>query len=339
MIEDGNLLMGKMKKELKFSLIVPVYNVEKYLRQCIESCEKQDIRKDDYEIVAVNDGSTDNSLSILTNLAREYGNITVVSQANAGLSAARNAGLKVARGKYIWFIDSDDWIETDVLQDFYEECERENLDCLALYYQLVDEKGKCPCPVLTERKVASIVVNGALFLSHYLTDSFCAPTFIFKRSSWLRYDFQFRKNIIYEDLDLIPMVVARMQRVKSCPYVVYNYRQRTSSLVHKVTYKMIDDLYAIIQRYEIRLQTDENKGIIMPLHRIISSAIIGYCILLSKLPNSEEKRKRVITMISEYPKLEQFGELPWLKRSFIHIYNFSPFLLFQMLNMKNKLWK
>ena len=337
MRENVKLAVGRMEKKLKFSLIVPVYNVEEYLQQCIESCEKQNLQKDDYEIVAVNDGSTDGSLDILKGLAERYGNIVVVSQANAGLSAARNAGLEIARGKYIWFIDSDDWIEENTLQGLYDACESENLDCLALYHQEVDENGEHPCPILAERKVSDDVVDGGAFLNYYLTDCFYAPSFVFKRASWLQYNFQFRKGIVYEDLDLIPMAIARMNRVKSWSHVVYNYRQRASSLVRKVNYKMIDDLFTIIGRYKVQLQADGNEGIVESLQRIMSSAIVGYCVLLSKLPDSEERRARTKAVALEYPKLKRYRELSLLKKTLISIYNVSPSLLLLTLKVKNKL--
>ena len=82
------------------SIIIPVYNVERYVEKCIRSCEMQDVT--DFELVVVNDGSTDNSLSIVEQVSKEYENIAIITQKNQGLSAARNAGLQVARGEYVW---------------------------------------------------------------------------------------------------------------------------------------------------------------------------------------------------------------------------------------------
>ena len=92
------------------SMVIPVYNVGQYLEACVNACLDQDLNEQDYEIICVNDGSTDNSLEILERIEKDHGNLHVYSQDNAGVSAARNCGLAHARGEYIWFIDGDDLI-------------------------------------------------------------------------------------------------------------------------------------------------------------------------------------------------------------------------------------
>lgn len=99
------------------SMIIPVYNTEKYLAECLDSCLAQDFPYDDYEIICVNDGSKDGSLDILRSYEARYPNIIVIDQPNGGVSAARNAGLDAARGDYIWFIDADDFIQESVLAE------------------------------------------------------------------------------------------------------------------------------------------------------------------------------------------------------------------------------
>mgnify|MGYP001006884620 CR=1 FL=1 len=97
------------------SLIAPAYNVEKYIEACVHSCENQDLPRDSYEIIIVNDGSTDSTYSTIERLSGVYENIRIVTQKNQGLSVARNNGFKLARGKYVWFIDSDDCISSNCL--------------------------------------------------------------------------------------------------------------------------------------------------------------------------------------------------------------------------------
>ena len=104
-----------MDSQLKISIIIPVYNAEKYLSQCLDSLLEQGIPKEHYEIICINDGSRDASLSILKAYADKYQNIVLVDKENEGVSVTRNIGLDVARGKYIWFVDSDDWIAKDFL--------------------------------------------------------------------------------------------------------------------------------------------------------------------------------------------------------------------------------
>ena len=113
---------------IKVSIVVPIYNVEKYLRECLDSAVNQTL--DDIEIICVNDGSTDSSKDILKEYEKMYSNLIVIDQKNKGLGGARNTGINNARGKYIYFLDSDDYIELDAMQICYEECEKNRLDIL-----------------------------------------------------------------------------------------------------------------------------------------------------------------------------------------------------------------
>lgn len=108
-----------MDGNLKFSVIIPVYNVEKYLKECVESVLKQNYLN--YEVILVDDGSTDCSGTICDFYAKTYKKVGVIHKKNGGLSDARNAGLGVAQGEYIVFVDSDDWIEPDALNNF-DQC-------------------------------------------------------------------------------------------------------------------------------------------------------------------------------------------------------------------------
>ena len=106
------------------SIIVPVYNTEKYIENCLDSLLEQDIDKSVYEIICVHDGSTDGSLQILKEYAEKYDNIVLIDKSNEGVSIARNLGLEKAQGKYIWFIDSDDWIARDCLGVIAQEIQK-----------------------------------------------------------------------------------------------------------------------------------------------------------------------------------------------------------------------
>lgn len=112
------------------SFIVPVYNVEKYLGECLDSLLNQDITHEEYEIICVNDGSTDNSGTILKRYQEKYSNITVISQQNSGVAVARNVGLDHARGDYIWFVDSDDIIACNILRNMKSIAENQNPDII-----------------------------------------------------------------------------------------------------------------------------------------------------------------------------------------------------------------
>ena len=119
-----------------FSIIVPIYNVERYLEQCIESVLVQDYQN--YELILVDDGSPDNSIDICTKYAKQYSNIVFVHKINGGLSDARNVGIKIARGEYLMFLDSDDyWEGTTILSDLQKIINENNPDVIFNYMSSV----------------------------------------------------------------------------------------------------------------------------------------------------------------------------------------------------------
>lgn len=122
------------------SFIVPVYNVEKYLPECLDSLLEQDIPHEDYEIICVNDGSTDGSLSILRDYEARCSNVRVIDKENGGVSTARNTGLDAARGDYIWFVDSDDLIAPRCLKLLREHTRNSQMERIRFGTYLFDGK-------------------------------------------------------------------------------------------------------------------------------------------------------------------------------------------------------
>lgn len=98
-------------KNIVLSIVIPVYNLEKYIERCLDSCLDQNLDKDLYEIICVDDGSSDGTYDILENYSAKYTNVKVVHTKNQGVVKARNHGLTLVQGEYIWFVDGDDWIQ------------------------------------------------------------------------------------------------------------------------------------------------------------------------------------------------------------------------------------
>lgn len=109
---------------VKLSIIIPVYNVEKYIGECLDSCVNQDLDNKDYEIICINDGSIDSSEDILKRYSEHFSNVFYYNKENGGVAEARNLGLNKALGTYIWFVDSDDFIQENVLKKFIEVIEK-----------------------------------------------------------------------------------------------------------------------------------------------------------------------------------------------------------------------
>ena len=144
----------------KVSVIIPVYNVEKYLRECLNSVVNQTLK--DIEIICVNDGSTDNSLAILQEYAKNDKRIVLINQENKNAGAARNTGLAHATGEYLSFLDSDDFFELNMLEEMYNSAKENSLDiviCDYDKYNTVEKIYKAPKKTLTTDSWDGIIFN------------------------------------------------------------------------------------------------------------------------------------------------------------------------------------
>lgn len=125
-------------KNVQVSFVIPVYNAEEFLPKCINSILNQSYK--DVEIICVNDGSNDRSLKVIEDFAAKNDNIKVINQENKGIAAARNKGMQSASGKYVWFVDADDWIKEGSLIQIYEKAEKDNLDIVCFNVANYDNK-------------------------------------------------------------------------------------------------------------------------------------------------------------------------------------------------------
>ena len=225
---------------MKLSIIIPVYNVEKYVEKCIRSCENQDIPKEDYEIIVVNDGSPDGSLAIVERLAVEYTNIKVISQKNGGLSVARNTGMKNASGDYYMFVDSDDWIAKDCLGKLITKLRVEKPDALAICAANVingEPKRRQSYPDETPIAGCDLLKKGV---------SPCAPFSIWKASFFKDNNLKFYEGIFHEDSELTPRAYYLAKKVSFTNDIIYYVYQNPTSITRSVNPKKAFDLIEVV---------------------------------------------------------------------------------------------
>ena len=223
---------------MKLSIIVPIYNVAPYLRKCVDSLLTQDIS--DYEIILVDDGSTDNSGAIADELVDAFRlsplasrlEMRVIHQSNSGLSEARNTGTREAKGQYILFVDSDDYLQPNTLGTLFEQAERDNLDVLRFRYQNVKESGEAFVPhegMKTDyNDYSSTPTDGLSFLNERMWVQCYVVQFLVK-TEIVRQEL-FTLGIYFEDTDWTPRMLLRANRVASTDLVVYNYLWREGSI-------------------------------------------------------------------------------------------------------------
>ena len=228
----------------KLSLIIPVYNVEQYVGRCLQSCLCQPhVSADDYELVIVNDGTKDNSMQIVEEITRDCTNVTIVNQHNQGLSMARNAGLKAAKGEYVWFIDSDDWIEEGCLHGIIQRLEETGVEVLQLQYRNVySSDAPCDEHYSTIEGVVrgkDCLVKGKFFIP--------APFMIYRREFLVSNELTFYPGIYHEDNEFKPRAVYLAERCASYDKVAYNYfKGNTNSITAQLKLKNGTDLFIVM---------------------------------------------------------------------------------------------
>ena len=221
----------------KFSIIIPVYNVEKYLKKCLDSVFNQTYK--DYEVIVVNDGTKDNSMDIV----KDY-DVKVINQKNQGLSAARNAGVKKATGEYLIFLDSDDYWEKGLLKELSKSL-KNNPDLIRFQINEVYEDGKTIS--YPEESFANLSGTDAFkkIVKYHFVENACI--YAIKRNYYIENKFEFRKDALHEDFGLIPLIIIKSKKVNSINYLGYNYLQRQGSIMSNKNYektkKKVDDMY------------------------------------------------------------------------------------------------
>lgn len=213
------------------SIIIPVYNVERYVERCVESCYNQDIEESEYEIIIINDGSTDKSLDIINNIVLNHNNTIVKNQSNAGLSIARNNGMKLARGEYLMFVDSDDWIADNCLGKIVTLLRSDKPDCLAICN--AEEINGCVQRVVSHKGKRPMVGKDyqATMPAH------CAQFTIWNKAFLEKYDLSFMPGIFHEDSEFTPRAYYYAQKVSFLDDIIYFTTMNPNSIMHTINSK------------------------------------------------------------------------------------------------------
>lgn len=214
---------------MKISVIVPVYNAELYLSKCIESIMNQSFG-DKYELILVNDGSEDHSEDIIDEKIQKYGNdkIVKINQINGGQGKARNSGLKVAKGEFVTFVDSDDYIDENMLKELYEEALVNNSDLVICDY--VEEIGD------TRIYKKSLYKGMDDIKKEYVVTVAGPCSKLIKKSLMMDNDLYFPENMIYEDLAVMPTLGAIANKISYVKKSYYHYFIRENSSMRQMQY-------------------------------------------------------------------------------------------------------
>ena len=319
----------------KLSIIIPMYNVEKYIGNCLDSILNSDLPEGDYEVIIVNDGSTDNSPIIAQKYVSRCPHFIYLTQENQGQSVARNYGVRNASGEYVWFIDSDDKIDKNINQILNKIDELGKPDLFSFYLRYVTEDDvfitkafKFPGEYNKVLSGKEAVING------YQPSSVCV--FFIKKTYLDTEELSFYPGIYHQDSEFTYRMMSHAQRVYFSEYVPYIYIKHENTVVtstskEKVLKKKLDDII-IIKSFQ-KLSRDFHDS-----DPVLSKVITNHCngmifgIVYSlykdkKKGKSEGINKTVLNELKEnnlYPLKGPFDS--WKKRIASIFLNIEPFI-------------
>lgn len=297
---------ASIKTDPLLSIILPVYNVGFYVEDCLKSIFSGNVSESDFEVIVVNDGSTDDSMQFVEPFASLHGNITIVNQENQGLSSARMAGLSKALGKYVWFIDSDDWLVPEALTTVFGILSTHLCDVLVAPLQWsYDDISKnhldfaIDSPMLTE---------GKKVLTDEVVPVWAAPRYIIDKSLFQNPFLVFPKGLLHEDEYFGRVLLALAGRAYVYDKPLYYYRQRESSIMRTISIRSSYDIVSVYDRlirFADTLPEKDRGWFSLHCQRLL---VKSYTINRDKWGSPEFrafKRKNQFHILSEYVRLHK----------------------------------
>lgn len=240
---------------MKLSIIIALYNTEKYIEKCIRSVTGQNLSFEDYEIIVINDGSNDRSQEIVEKLMLEFSTIHLINKENGGQSSARNFGFKKAKGDYIFCLDSDDTIAADSLAILLQKAYSNNLDMLSFFFETISEDGII-LPSKRDNYKEENVMTGAIFMNKFVVSG-TMWRYFFKRSLFFNHNLSLIEGIFHEDEEFIIQALSYSERVQYFKYKFYIYLVRENSTVNNKSVehrlKLLRDIITVVESLNKRL--------------------------------------------------------------------------------------
>lgn len=298
-----------MEKEL-ISIVIPIYNVEKYITKCIESVRQQTYK--DVEIILVDDGSPDNCGKICDNYVSLDSRIQVIHKQNGGLSDARNKGIDIARGNYIVFVDSDDFIEPTFIEELYDALVKNNAEISICNINIIDEENK---KIGRTGYEDMMIVNGKKILERIcqqnnIIESIVAWNKMYSIKFFEKYRYPVGK--VHEDEFLTYKILYQTDRVAIVNKYLYNYRKNKESIVgRKFNKQRLDLIDALFERLDFYKKNNENYLYLMTM-KLCLNQLIEYYIKTKKYikkPKSllKELKNKYKMIYKEYIKEKSFS--------------------------------
>lgn len=244
-----------------FSIIIPVYNGDGYLQLTLDSILSQNFK--DYEMILLNDGSTDNSLKICLEYSERDSHFVFIDKQNEGVSKTRNRGLDIAKGEYVLFVDSDDILYAGSLKMLYDNLKNNDVDIMHFEHRYINEKGKECFPNYEKnrrRKYNSRFFHNYDFIDKILRDEFYLCMNVFKRSIFEENSIRFLDGCTYnEDTDLLIRYLINCEKCAYTSIVVYGYRKFDGAVTHGFTERNFNDVMKVFVSAQNLSRSCENS--------------------------------------------------------------------------------
>ena len=295
--KEGNVQLNRVD----VSIIIPVYNVQEYLSECLDSVINQTIKNT--EIIVVNDGSTDNSSHILAEYKIKFPELIIINQENRGISETRNQGLNAATGEYIAFVDSDDYIEKCMFERMYNAAKRESADIVICNYILYNEaQEQSSGKYIIEGNSEEGYIERTKSLERFLTNDIKAYVWnkLVKRELFTENKISFPDFKVCEDTPVVFLLLANSKKIFSMNEPLYYYRQRGSSLTKVFSIKSMEDMLKGCYMMRDHIEVDKVQSeklipyyevyLVKTLWAIHNKYFLQYCETRNKSNYSEFKK-------------------------------------------------
>lgn len=290
-------------EKIELSIVIPCYNVEEYIKECIESVLEQDMYF--YEILLINDGSTDKTLSILE-LYSSNPKIKIVNQQNGGLSKARNTGLLNAKGEYILFLDSDDFVEKRSINKVLKLIKEKSLNILAFNFFIYYNSSNFYCE---KRKIIKKnIFSGKDFLKFNLLNKNYPMSWlnIYNKEFLIKNNLFFKEGILHEDVEFYIRLLKKVENMIYVDIPIIYYRQRNGSITKKKN-KRRESYLEILKTYnkEIKdIKDNELKQLIYNYMGYFCKNIIWECITDKDTKFLKENKRKLLYFLYNTTKLK-----------------------------------
>lgn len=323
------------------SFIIPLYNSAQWLPKCLYSVLNQDIPESEMEIICINDGSPDDSADIAREIAKEHPSIVVIDQENQGPSGARNNGMRHATGKYLCFVDPDDFVEPNVYGGLIKQMEEQQLDMLRFNYQIVNEHYEVipKRPFELRFDYTPQLMTGTQFLTERLDIACNIWRYIYRTDIIINNNIWCYVGDYYDDTPWLPLVLMKAERMNICDTIVYDYLERSDSLVNakspKAVQRKIDGGIMLLEILHEQLKTIDHEGVCRWYKMMIAHSVVSLMALVGVY--HYEQTNVIMAKLREmnvFPLSIYRASKKNIRK--IRLANFAPKLYFWLLHIKNR---